>query len=69
MPGASKMRGGLVGRDRTDTGPVSVSAGNVESSNVSGESGKSIAHQSEAEFAITLQEIDEAINVDFEVQK
>ena len=69
MPGASKMRGGLVGRDRTDTGPVSVSVGNVESSNVSGESGKSIAHQSEAEFAITLQEIDEAINVDFEVQK
>ena len=41
----------------------------MESSNVSGESGKSIAHQSEAEFAITLQEIDEAINVDFEVQK
>ena len=54
---------------RSDTTPVTVSVGNVESRNVSGESGKSVAHQSATEFAATLQEIDEAINEDFEVQK
>ncbi|KAL0003496.1 hypothetical protein SO802_017277 [Lithocarpus litseifolius] len=40
----------------------------MKSSNVSGEPGKSITHHSAAEFAATLQEIDEAINEDFEVQ-
>ena len=54
MPGASRMRGGQVGRDRLDTAPVSVSIGNMESSNVSGESGKSLAHQSKMKFAATL---------------
>ena len=69
MPRASRMRGGQVRRARSNTAPVSVSVGNVESSNVSGESEKSLAHQSEAESMATLQEIDEAINEDFEVQK
>ena len=50
MPGASRMRGGQVGRDKSDTVPVSVSIGNMESSNVSGESGKSLAHQSKVKF-------------------
>ena len=54
MPGASRMRGGQVGRDKSDTVPVSVSIGNMESSNVSGESGKSLAHQSKMKFAATL---------------
>ena len=69
MPGASRMRGGQVGRDKSDTVPVSVSIGNMESSNVSGESGKSLAHQLETKFAATLQEIDKVVNEDFEVQK
>ena len=47
---------------------MTMSVGNVESSNVSGESGKSIAHQSDAEFAATLKEIDEAINENSEIQ-
>ena len=54
MPRASRMRGGQVGRDKSDMVPVSVSIGNMESSNVSGESGKSLAHQSKMKFAATL---------------
>ena len=45
-----------------------VSIGNVESSNISRESGKSVINQFAAEFAATLQEIDEAINAGFETQ-
>ena len=68
MTGASKTRGRKIGLDRTDTVPVTDSVGNVESSNVSGESGKPVANQSAAEFAATLHEIDEAINAGFETQ-
>ena len=68
MNAASKPRGRKISVDRTDTVPVPDSVGNVESSNVSGESGKPVTNQSAAEFAATLQEIDEAINAGFENQ-
>ena len=68
MNGTSKQRGRTISVDRTDTVPVPVSVGNVEASNVSGESGKPVANQSAVEFAATLQEIDEAINAGFETQ-
>ena len=64
--GASKTRGGKIEIGRLDMVLATISIGNVESSNVSRESGKSIAHQSAVEFATTLQEIDEAINEGFE---
>ena len=68
MNGTSKQRGRTISVDRTDTVPVPVSVGNVEASNVSGESGKPVANQSAAEYAATLQEIDDAINAGFENQ-
>ena len=66
--GASKTRGGKIEIGRLDMVLATISIGNVESSNVSGESGKSIAHQSAVEFVTTFQEIDEAINEGFEAQ-
>ena len=68
MDGTSKRREGKIGRSRPRTTTMTMSVGNVEYSNVSGESGKSIAHQSEAESVATLQEIDEAINENSEIQ-
>ena len=68
MEGTSNRREGKIGRSRPGTATMTMSVGNVESSNVSGESGKSIAHQSDAEFAATLKEIDEAINENSEIQ-
>ena len=65
MEVTSKRREGKIGRSRLGAATMTVSVGNMESSNVSG---KSIAHQSEAEFVATLQEIDEAINENSKIQ-
>nr|POE74416.1 hypothetical protein CFP56_68050 [Quercus suber] len=59
------MKGGKTGTGRSETAPATASVGNVLDSNVSG---KSVAHQSAAEFAATLQEIDGAINEGSEIQ-
>nr|POE60840.1 hypothetical protein CFP56_39851 [Quercus suber] len=62
------MKGGKTGTGRSETVPATASVGNVVSSNVSENSGKSVAHQSAVEFAATLQEIGGAINEGFEIQ-